>query len=188
MTFSLINHRKRAVLISILQSRSFFTMQIAFNYEGDHILYSWGLVTMRCRTLFTIVLVILVMSQLATSLPIRMLATSQDEYVDVDLAYLLANKRVFLGVNVRTKGTVRFGFSFYMFEDFWLEALLDDTLIGYLPVIVRFAGIPKPPDWSLIKVVGVMEYSDLEGGFFYLNVSQWSFRRMINQSCDLNSD
>lgn len=111
---------------------------------------------------------LLIISQLAVSLSLGTLATTQDEYLDVDLAYLVANKQDFLGVRVRTKGIVRFYISFYMFEDFWLEASFGTAI----PTVVRFAGLPTPPEGSFVEVVGIVQYSDLEGGFFYLNVSQ----------------
>jgi hypothetical protein len=141
-------------------------------------------VAIRFIVLCLFVPVLLFMSQLATSLPIGSLAANQDEYLDVDLEHLIANRRDFLGVRIRTTGIVKFGISFYMFEDFWLESASGTAI----PTVVRFAGLSPPPAGSFVEVVGVVEYSDLEGGFFYLNVSQWRRCRMLDPSHDLNAD
>jgi hypothetical protein len=40
----------------------------------------------------------------------------------------------------------------------------------------------------LTVIIGVIEYSDLEGGFFYLDGAQWTYARLMGRSGDLNFD
>jgi len=87
----------------------------------------------------------------------------------VDLKYLAEHPEEFKGVCVTTNGTVRYYASIYMFEDFWLQAQ-DDAKI---PGVTRFAGLPDPPEGLFIEVSGIIEYSNLEGGFYFLNVTLW---------------
>ncbi len=55
-------------------------------------------------------------------------------HLEVDLEDLVANIEDFHAMQIRTKGTVQFWMSFYMYEDFWLAA---DTQSGYgIPVVV----------------------------------------------------
>jgi hypothetical protein len=72
---------------------------------------------------------------------------------------------------ITMSGKVEFWASCYMFEDFWLQ-----TQNGpIIPVVVRLSGLPTPPKDSVIEVVGTMEYSTLEGGFYYLDAQSWSY-------------
>jgi hypothetical protein len=71
------------------------------------------------------------------------------------------------GEKVRTVGTVDYLISFYMFEDFWLSKVI--------PVVVRSAELPTPPENSSIEICGIIEYCRLEGGFFYLNAQSWTY-------------
>jgi len=87
----------------------------------------------------------------------------------VDLVYLIEHIRMFEGVDIVTNGTVRFYASIYMFEDFWLEA----SNKARIPAVVRFAGLPDPPEGQAIEVSGKIAYSFLEGGFYFLNVTSW---------------
>jgi hypothetical protein len=100
-------------------------------------------------------------------LPTPASANTNSEYTDVDLGYLAAHLEDFLGQKVRTVGTVSNIVNFYMFEDFWLNKMI--------PVVVRFADLSKPPENSFIQVCGIVEYSKLEGGFYYLNVQSWTY-------------
>jgi hypothetical protein len=75
------------------------------------------------------------------------------------------------GATIKTRGIVKHLISFYMFEDFWLQS--ED--FGEIPAVVRFAGLPVPPEGSYIEVSGTMEYCELEGGFCYLNIQSYSY-------------
>jgi hypothetical protein len=88
----------------------------------------------------------------------------------VDLKVLAGDIAEFEGVLVTTNGTVRYYGSIYMFEDFWLEA---ENYEGHIMVVTRFAGLLVPPENASIEVTGTIEYSKLEGGFYYLNASSW---------------
>lgn len=138
------------------------------------------MVTMALKFLCVLVSALLTASQFTILLPIKISATNQDEYLNVDLAYLVAHKVDFLSVKVRTMGIVRFYVSFYMFEDFWLEASTGE----HVPTVVR--PLTVPPEGSVIEVFGIVMYSDLEGGFYYFNASEWSYQPRI--LCDLNFD
>jgi hypothetical protein len=87
----------------------------------------------------------------------------------VDLKYLAEHPEEFKGVCVTTNGTVRYYASIYMFEDFWLQAQND----AKIPVVTRFAGLPDPPEGLFIEISGKIEYSNLEGGFYFLNATLW---------------
>ncbi|MGC8939038.1 MAG: hypothetical protein ACP5KU_00855 [Candidatus Bathyarchaeia archaeon] len=54
-----------------------------------------------------------------------------------------------------------------MFEDFWLSRSI--------PVVVRFAGLPKPSENSSIEICGTIDFCNLEGGFYYLNAECWAY-------------
>jgi hypothetical protein len=92
---------------------------------------------------------------------------SNGEYVD--LSYLLEHIKMYEGFDVTTNGTVRFYASIYMFEDFWLQAQND----AKIPVVTRLAGLPDPADGAFVEVSGKIEYSNLEGGFYFLNATSW---------------
>ncbi len=86
-----------------------------------------------------------------------------------DLGNLTQNLSQLTGANVSTMGVVRFLASVYMYEDFWLQAQGNQS--ARIPVVTRFAGIPKPSEGDFVKVQGTIEYINLEGGFFILNAS-----------------
>lgn len=100
-----------------------------------------------------------------SALPI--VKSTDSEHKDVDIRYLGGHMGDFCGQSVSTKGIVVYLISFYMFEDFWLN--------GAIPVVVRFAGLQRPPANSSIEISGVIEHSELEGGFYYLNAQSWNF-------------
>src|SRR4030042_1970272 len=83
----------------------------------------------------------------------------------VDLSYLAANLELFKGLSVVTRGVARFFASVYMFEDFWIQAVGQDSV--RIPVVTRLAGLPLPRDGDLIEIAGTVEFSSLEGGFFF---------------------
>lgn len=138
--------------------------QIGF-INGLHNPYIVGLVPTGTYT------VILLIRDPATGLWVGNLTMSFEitdigpEFSEVDLAYLAAHMADFFGKGVKTEGIVKYYASIYMYEDFWLQA--QDG--GATPVVVRFAGLPTPPENSSIKILGIIEYCDLEGGFLYLN-------------------
>jgi hypothetical protein len=104
---------------------------------------------------------------LVASLTTRVSADCSSEYEEVNLGYLATHLEDFCGEKVRTVGTVDYMISFYMYEDFWLSKLV--------PVVVRFAELPQPPENSSIEVCGIVEYCQLEGGFYYLNAQSWTY-------------
>ncbi|MEM3441704.1 MAG: hypothetical protein QXV09_05380, partial [Candidatus Bathyarchaeia archaeon] len=85
-------------------------------------------------------------------------------YEPVDLKYLAKHIEEFKNADVKVNGTVRYYASIYMFEDLWLQA----GGSAKIPVVTRFAGLPKPTEGLFIEVVGQIEYSSLEGGFLLL--------------------
>jgi hypothetical protein len=93
-------------------------------------------------------------------------ALDSSKYREVDGQYLSTHMEEYLGQKVRTRGTVYFMFSSYMFEDFWLNRTI--------PVVIRYAGLPMPSEGSCIEVYGTIEHSDLEGGFYYLNADSYT--------------
>lgn len=96
-------------------------------------------------------------------------------YNFVSLLDLPSHYAVLRGTSVATIGRVEFSPSIYQFEDFWLKGQ-DNTAI---PVVTRLAGLPLPQNESLVKVVGTVEYSDLEGGFYYLNASSVTIEKNV---------
>jgi len=82
------------------------------------------------------------------------------------------------GTVVKTRGIVKYQISVYMFEDFWLQS--ED--LGDIPAVVRFAGLPVPPEGSHIEVSGTIEYCELEGGFYYLNIQSYSYSNVDTAS------
>jgi hypothetical protein len=73
------------------------------------------------------------------------------------------------GATIATRGIVKFLGSIYMYEDFWLQA--QENQSARILVVARFAGFPVPLEDALVEVQGTVDYSNLEGGFFYLNAS-----------------
>lgn len=98
-------------------------------------------------------------------------------YDNVDLKYLVKHIEAFKSANVKVNGTVRYYASIYMFEDFWLQAGEG----AKIPVVTRFAGLPKPPEGLFIEVSGTIEYCNLEGGFYFLNATSWSAIQQTQQ-------
>ena len=90
-------------------------------------------------------------------------------YLEVDVPYLATHLEDFHGMMIKTNGIVKFYPSIYMYEDFWVQARTGENI----PVVVRFAELPIPLENSYIEVWGIIEYCELEGGFFYLNGSSW---------------
>ena len=90
-------------------------------------------------------------------------------YTHFDLSYLAQNISQLKGARILTTGIVRFLASVYMYEDFWLQAQMNQSV--KIPVVVRFAGVTLPSEGDLVQVQGTIAYSSLEGGFFYLNAS-----------------
>ena len=119
------------------------------------------------KSLGICLLFLLLVLSLVPSLSIKVSAHDESEYLEVNLEYLSGHMEDFDGMRVRTQGTVYYMSYFYMYEDFWLNRAI--------PVVVRFAGLPTPPEGSFIEVQGVIEYSRLEGGFYYLNAHSWAY-------------
>jgi hypothetical protein len=95
---------------------------------------------------------------------------SNPTYFEVDLTDLSVSVEDFRDKKIRTKGTVEFRVSFYMYEDFWLMQG------GYgIPIVVRDAGLSVPSENSSITIWGTVKYSEIEGGFFYLDATSWSY-------------
>lgn len=88
-------------------------------------------------------------------------------YKYVDLAYLASHLEEFKGVQVATAGTMRFYSSTHMFEDFWLQSRGNKSV----PVVAGIFWFAPPREGALVKVSGTIEFSSIEGGFFYLNAS-----------------
>jgi hypothetical protein len=84
-------------------------------------------------------------------------AHDDSEYLEVNLGYLAGHMEDFDGIGVSTKGTVYFMISFYMYEDFWLDRAI--------PVVVRFAGLPTPPEVPSSKFGELSNIADLKEVF-----------------------
>lgn len=108
--------------------------------------------------------------QIINAQPTTQLAGSDSDNQDfVDLNYLALNLEEFRGAQIATDGIVKLYASIFMFENFWLQSKENSS--ARIPVVARFTGLPTPPEGTLVKVLGTIEYSNLEGGFFYLNAS-----------------
>jgi hypothetical protein len=59
-----------------------------------------------------------------------------------------------------------------MFEDFWIHAQTNQS--ENMKVVTRFAGLQNPREEAMIEVQGTIEYSNLEGGFFYINATSFA--------------
>jgi hypothetical protein len=102
---------------------------------------------------------------------------SNQRHLEVDLKDLVANVEDFHDMKIRTRGTVNFWASFYMYEDFWLSS--DTQGECGIPVVVRDAELSVPSENSSIEVLGAIRFSELEGGFFYLNATSWDYAENI---------
>jgi hypothetical protein len=95
---------------------------------------------------------------------------SNQAYLAVDLADLSVSLEDFRDKRVWTIGIVKFWGSFYMYEDFWLTQgsyeIQDDE---------RDDGLPVPSENSSIVIWGTLKYSEIEGGFFYLDATSWDY-------------
>ncbi|MEM4733356.1 MAG: hypothetical protein QXD70_02380 [Candidatus Bathyarchaeia archaeon] len=98
-------------------------------------------------------------------------------YENLDLKYLVEHIEAFKSTGVKVNGTVRYYASIYMFEDLWLQAGEG----AKIPVVTRFAGLPRPPEGIFIEVSGTIEYCNLEGGFYFLNATSWSAIQQTQQ-------
>lgn len=88
------------------------------------------------------------------------------EPIDVELADLASGISTFEGRVVRTRGRVRYLFSFYMYEDFWLTT--NEPTYDAIPVKLGFAGLTRPSENASIEITGEILHSQLEGGFYFL--------------------
>jgi len=91
--------------------------------------------------------------------------SSNSEYKEVDLQYLVAHMEEFYGQKVKTNGTVSLMTSTYMYEDFWLEKTV--------PVVVR-PKLSVPSEGAFIEVSGTIEHAEVEGGFYYLKADNYT--------------
>jgi hypothetical protein len=90
----------------------------------------------------------------------------------VDLNYLASHLAEFKSFQVATRGIVKFYGSVYMYEDFWLQSQSQGS--ARIPIVLEFPALPVPHNGTLVEVSGTIEYSNLEGGFYYLNASSWT--------------
>jgi hypothetical protein len=92
-----------------------------------------------------------------------MIAESDEiEYIDVDLAYLAQNIEEFLGMPIRTNGTVKDYATICEAPSFWLGEL------GNPLGVVTDSSSPTPPIHSIVIVEGwVYIYHCVEGGSVY---------------------
>ncbi len=119
-----------------------------------------------------VLLLILTIWQAAGPLMVRAQTDSDKEYTLLDMLYLSQNIQNFEGQNIMTRGVVLKGYaSNYMFEDFQLQAR--NNANASILVVTGSAGLSDPLNSSYIEIAGKIEYSNLEGGFYYLNASSW---------------
>ncbi|MGD8546169.1 MAG: hypothetical protein PVH12_08360 [Candidatus Bathyarchaeota archaeon] len=123
------------------------------------------------RILIASFLVLLVMFSLTSLLQIEVSFSHQSVIADVDLEYFAHHMDDYLGMEVKTEGIVKFFFSIYMYEDFWLAAKNNEFVA--IPVLVRETGLLSPPENTSIQILGTVEYSFLEGGFYYLRAQEF---------------
>jgi hypothetical protein len=112
------------------------------------------------------ILCICLLAFLTSSLLTMVSASNKSEYAEVNLQYLAAHMEEFYGQKVRVNGTVSLMTSTYMYEDFWLDKTI--------PVVERSADLPVPSEGSFIEILGTIEHSSLEGGFYYLNADTYA--------------
>jgi len=89
------------------------------------------------------------------------------EYVDVDLAYLDQHIEEFIGMSVRTNGTVEYYGTICMgSEDFWIEK--EDPFASVI-VVIYSSNLSFPPRFSFVVVEGwVGSEWNVECGLMYL--------------------
>ncbi len=120
--------------------------------------------------LIVLALAVLFVSQFWTTQVVNaQYATSSPSYTFYDLNYVASNIAKLNSSMITTRGLAKFLGSIYQYEDFWLQDQINQS--AKIPVVVRFAGLNDPRQDALIEVQGTVEYSRLEGGFFYLNAS-----------------
>ena len=90
-------------------------------------------------------------------------------YTYYNLSYVFSHQDQLRTAAIATRGIVKFVASIFMFEDFWLQAQTNQS--ENMKVVTGFAGLPTPREGALIEVQGTIEYSNLEGGFSYINAS-----------------
>ena len=100
---------------------------------------------------------------------VAQVATSVPAFAFYDLNYVASNLTGLNGTAIATRGLAKFLGSIYMYEDFWLQDQVNQS--ARIPVVVRLAGLLVPRREALIEVRGTIVFSNLEGGFFYLNAS-----------------
>lgn len=101
--------------------------------------------------------------------------TSTDNYVD--MYYLSSHAEEFEGKSITTIGIARYNASATMFEDFQLDCQSEErvgTSDRFILVVTRPAGLTNPNYGSLIELSGKWEFTDLEGGYYYLNATKLS--------------
>jgi len=123
------------------------------------------------RILVASFLVLLIMFSLTSLSQIEVSFSLESVYADVDLDYLAHHMDDYNGMKVKTEGIVKFFFSIYMYEDFWLAAKNNEYVA--VPVLVRDIGLLPPPENTSIQILGTVEYSSVEGGFYYLRVQEF---------------
>ncbi len=88
--------------------------------------------------------------------------------VYVDLAYLAGHLADFENLTVTTKGIVRRDiYSFFMFEDFWLQAQTGERIM----VDRGNSFLSVPLNGSFVEISGMIQYFALEGGAYFLNAT-----------------
>jgi hypothetical protein len=97
------------------------------------------------------------------------LYAGQNEYEKVDLSHLVAHIDEYENKRIEVVGIVRYRFSHYMWEDFWLE--LDGAEIP-----VKVYPLERPPDGVSIVLRGIIRWNPLEGGFYYIDADSWKIR------------
>ena len=95
----------------------------------------------------------------------------------VDMYYLASHAEEFEGKTITTIGIARFNASNTMFEDFQLVCQSEERIGAnnqFILVVTRPAGLTNPNYGSLIELSGKWEFTDLEGGYYYLNATKLS--------------
>lgn len=99
-------------------------------------------------------------------------AATTPVYTYYNLSYVFSHQNQLKGEAIATRGIAKFMASIFMFEDFWLQAQSNQS--ENMKVVIRDAGLPLPQAGALIEIQGTIEYSNLEGGFYYINASSIS--------------
>ncbi len=121
----------------------------------------------------SVLLTIAVVPMILASIPDTPKQTSTDNYVD--MYYLASHADEFEGKSITTIGIARHYGSVTMFEDFQLDSQSEERLGAsdqMILVVTRPAGLLNPNDGSLVELSGKWEFTDLEGGHYYLNATK----------------